>query len=255
MDKMLYLSMTGAKNVMLQQATTAHNMANVHTHGYKRDFPVFRALPVVGQGAPTRITVTDSTIGHDMRPGTLNYTGNPTDFAIATPGLVAVAADDGEEAYTRQGGLLPGADGILRNYEGRAYMGDGGGPIAVPPNARLYLQEDGRILASDPVVGGDGDPQEIGQLRLINPPHRALYKGPDGLFRVSDATPAQEAPEQLLLNPVRVVAGYLENSNVNAADAMVQMINHARQFELNVRMMQTADQNARTATQLLSIER
>jgi flagellar basal-body rod protein FlgF len=251
MDKMLYISMTGAKNIMLQQATTAHNLANVHTAGYKQDFVVFRALPVVGPGAPTRVSVTDNTVGHDLRPGSLNFTGNPLDFALASEGVLAVAADNGEEAYTRQGSVVVGFDGVLRNNAGRILLSDGGAPITVPTNAVLTIQSDGSILVQQ---AGEGNLRQeaVGKLKIINPDPKSLYKGPDGLFRVSNDFVAQN-PRVAPRTPARVVASYIENSNVNAAEAMVQMINHARQFDLNIKVMQTADQNARNATQLLSI--
>jgi len=114
MDKMLYLAMNGAKHVEWQQATETHNLANVHTNGFKADLVSFRALPVVGDGAPTRVYQVDNTVGHDLSQGALQQTGNDFDFALTTAGFFAVQLPDGTEAYTRDGGFELDATGTMR---------------------------------------------------------------------------------------------------------------------------------------------
>lgn len=245
MDRMIFLAMNGAKHVDWQQTTTAHNLANVNTNGYKADQVAFRALPVIGDGAPTRTYVVDNTIGHDMRQGSLQATGNNFDFALGGPGFFAVQSPAGAEAYTRDGGIVVDNTGTLRNPAGLAILGDGG-PIVIPVGTQPQLMEDGTVFAI-PQSGVDRTPQNVGKIKLVNPGEKATYKAEDGLFRlnaggVADADPAMQ-----------IKPGFLEASNVNTIEAMVQMINHSRAFEMNMKLVSTADQNERSATQILSL--
>ncbi|BAK76354.1 flagellar basal-body rod protein FlgF [Pseudogulbenkiania sp. NH8B] len=245
MDRMIYLAMTGAKHVMTQQATTSQNLANVHTNGYKADQVSFRALPVVGDGAPTRTYVVDNTIGHDLSQGSLQQTGNDTDFALGTPGFFTVQTADGREAYSRDGGFVADPNGMLRTRSGLPILGDGG-PITVPTGSSVVIGPDGTVVTT-PTSGADRTPQIAGQLKLVNPGERAVYKGEDGLFRLNAGGNATASDD------VKVVSGALEGSNVNAVESLVQMISHARQFDLNVKLMQTSDQNEQKASQILAL--
>ncbi|MDC7718501.1 flagellar basal body rod protein FlgF [Vogesella sp. DC21W] len=243
MDKMIYLAMTSAKHVELQQATTANNLANIHTTGFKAELNAFRALPVVGDGAPTRIYQVDNTVGHDLSQGAMQLTGNNFDFAIAGPGFFAVEAPNGGEAYTRDGGFLLDSGGVLRTRTGMAIAGDGG-QLVMPQGALPDLRQDGTLFA---IPANGGQPQEIGKLKLVNPVANEVYKGEDGLFRLNSGQDADADPT------VKVKAGYLEGSNVNAVDSLVQMISHAKHYDLSVKLMQNAEQNSKQATQILSV--
>ncbi|BBF86050.1 flagellar basal-body rod protein FlgF [Aquitalea magnusonii] len=245
MDKMLYLAMTGAKHIDLQQATTANNLSNANTNAFKADLASFRALPVVGPGAPTRTYVVDNTIGHDMSQGSLMHTGSPSDFALGSPGFFAVQASDGNEAYTRDGGYVLDANGMMRTRSGLPIMGDGG-PITVPTGYQVQLGQDGSVIGV-PLNGTDRTPQLLGQIKLVNPGNKEVYKGPDGLFRMNNGDTATADTN------VKLVPETLEASNVNAVESLVQMISHGRQYDLNIKLMQNADQNDQKATQLLSM--
>ena len=242
---MLYVAMNGAKHVELQQSTTANNLANVHTNGFKAELVAFRALPVVGDGTPTRAFTVDSTVGHDESQGPLQQTGNDADFAVSGRGYFAVQDAQGNEAYTRDGGFVVDENGLMRTRSGRAIVGDGG-PITVPQNAQILVGEDGTVSA----VQTDQIPrtvQVIDRIKLVSGEKGAFYKGSDGLFRLNAGGEAERD------DVARVKTGVLEGSNVNAVEALTQMISHARHYELNVKLMQNADQNARRADQLLSL--
>lgn len=245
MDKMLYLAMTGAKNVDLQQATTANNLSNINTNAFKADLASFRALPVVGPGAPTRTYVVDNTIGHDLSQGSLLHTGSASDFALGSPGFFAVQTADGGEAYTRNGGYVLDANGMMRTRSGLPITGDGG-PITVPTGYQVMLGQDGSVMGV-PQNGADRTPQLLGQIKLVNPEAKEIYKGPDGLFRMNNGDNAAADAT------VKLVPETLEASNVNAVDSLVQMISHGRQYDLNIKLMQNADQNDQKATQLLAM--
>ncbi|MCG9039970.1 flagellar basal-body rod protein FlgF [Laribacter hongkongensis] len=245
MDKMLYIAMNGAKHVELQQQTTANNLANAHTPGFKAELNAFRALPVVGDGTPTRAYSVDHTTGHDESQGPMITTGNDQDFAVRGRGWFAVQDPQGNEAYTRAGGFVLDENGIMRTRDGRVIVGEGG-PITVPPNSQVMIGEDGTVSA----VQTDQIPrtvQVVDRIKLVGGEPRDLFKGEDGLFRRRDGQIAEAD------DGVRVATGMLEGSNVNPVDALTQMISHSRQFEFNVKLMQNADQNARRADQLLSI--
>jgi flagellar basal-body rod protein FlgF len=245
MDRMIYLAMNGAKHVAWQQATTANNLANVNTNGFKAEQVSFRALPVQGEGAPTRTYVVDNTIGYDATQGPLQQTGNPNDFALGTPGFFAVQTPDGQEAYTRAGGFVLDETGLMRTNGGLAILGDGG-PITVPLGSKPQITQDGLVLAV-PQSGADRTPQIVGQLKLVKPADKTdVYKGEDGLFHTQDGAPLQADQS------VKVVSGAQEASNVNPVDSLIQMISHTRAYELNVKLMHAADQNAQSATQLLA---
>lgn len=245
MDRMLFLAMNGAKHVAWQQATTANNLANVNTNGFKADLVSFRALPVVGDGAPTRTYVVDNTVGHDLSQGSLLHTGNASDFAIGSPGFFAVQAPDGSEAYSRDGGYVLDTTGMMRTRTGLPILGDGG-PITVPTGMRVQLGEDGSVMAT-PQSGTDRTPQLVGQIKMVNPTAKEVYKGEDGLFRINGGGTAQADAN------VKLVPETLESSNVNAVESLVQMISHGRQYDLNVKLMQSSDQNDQKATQLLAM--
>jgi len=155
----------------------------------------------------------------------------------------AVQAADGSEAYTRSGSLQLNANGILQTQAGQTVLGEGG-PISVPPHTSLMIAADGTISIV-PVGQGPETTSQVGRIKLVNPPAESLVRGEDGLFRVNDGT---DAPADA---NVRVASGVLETSNVNVADAMVNMIELSRHFDLQVKAMRTAEENAAASAQLL----
>jgi len=244
-DRMLYVAMSGAKQVMEQQAAVANNMANVSTPGFRAQIANFRAVPVVGQEAPTRAFVAATTPGADFTHGPLTETGRALDVAVSGSGWLVVQTPDGGEAYTRVGNLQVGADGQLLTMGARPVVGEGGA-LVLPPGAQVQIASNGAITArgaGDPLVGV----AEVGRLKLVNPPTTDLVRGDDGLFRMRDGLPPAEADAA-----VTVASGVVEGSNVNPVEAMVSMIAQARSFEMQMKSMQTANENAQSANKLLA---
>ena len=199
----------------------------------------FRAVPVRGDGASTRVYALESTIGHDTRPGPVQSTGRPLDVAVQGKSWLAVQALDGAEAYTRAGSLQVNAEGQLVTPSGLPVLGDGG-PITVGVNAAVEIAGDGSITATT----GNGRPQQVGRLKLVTPEGN-LNRGTDGLFRA----PEGDAP----VDPsARVQSGALEGSNVSPVETMVAMIAAARQFEQQMKMLQGAEQREQGAAKLLA---
>ena len=238
MDRMIYLSMSGAKATMQRQELISNNLANVSTNGFRAELTALRSVPVVGDGASTRAFVLETTPGYNAEPGPISSTGRNLDVAMQVNAWLSVQGLDGIEAYTRAGSLDVNAEGQLVTRSGLTVLGDGG-PITVPPNAQVLVGEDGTLSATV----GNGRSQAIGRLKLVTP-EAPLTRGTDGLFRSTDPLPADTT--------ARLRGGVLEGSNANPIDAMVAMIAAARQFEQQMKMMQTAQEKEQVATKLLS---
>ncbi len=242
MDRMIYIAMTGARQVMEQQATVSHNLANVNTTGFRAQVDSFRAVPVQGPSLPTRAYALDATTGADFAQGAIRETGNPLDVALKGNGWLVMQAADGSELYTRNGELRLTPAGLLTGQGGLAVAGDNG-PITLPPDGRVVISDDGTVSSRD----ARGVSTIVGRIRLVNPPPEQLQRGDDGFFRTRDGQPAQADAG------VRLTPGSLENSNVNAVDAMVNMISLSRAFELQMNLLKNAESNEAKASQILSM--
>jgi len=242
MDRMIYLSMSGAKATMQRQDTLAHNLANVSTTGFRAQLAAFRAVPVEGSGASTRVYALETTPGYDATPGPVSGTGRNLDVAMKDNAWLAVQALDGTEAYTRGGSLDVSADGNLVTRTGLTVLGDGG-PVQVPPDTEVSISPDGTITASS--TAANGRPTTIGRLKLVTP-EAPLTRGTDGLFRGADGELDADTN-------ARVQDGALEGSNVSAVETMISMITAARQFEAQMKILQTAESDEKAAAQLLSM--
>ena len=244
MDRALYIAMTGAKHNMLAQTNHANNMANLNTTGFRADFEQARSMGVYyGDGLPTRAYAMTESPAADFTSGPMNVTGNELDVAIQGAGFIAVQAPDGTEAYTRAGNLSIDVTGMLRTANGLPVLG-GGGPINVPENEKVQIGADGTIS----IVGlGQGAEAmtEVGRIRLVNPDPKNLEKGDDSLFRQRDGVNANPTEE------VRIKTGMLEGSNVNAINEFTQILSLSRQYEMQVKLMKTAEENSAASAQLL----
>lgn len=185
-----------------------------------------------------------STPGADFSAGPMNATGRDLDVAMQDDAWLAVQATNGDEAYTRRGDLQVDGDGVL-NSAGRPVIGEGG-PIIVPLGAKLSMGADGTLSA----IGAGEDPDalvQIGRVKLVNGGEADLQRGEDGLFRGPEgALPMDEN--------ARLVSGALEGSNVSPVESMVAMIDNGRRYEMQMKVIDTADQNAQRADSLLSIQ-
>ncbi len=243
MDRLIYTAMTGAKQALEKQATTAHNLANATTTGFRAQIDQFRAVPVQGAPLATRAFVVDSTTGSDLRAGAIQHTGRELDVAVQGDGWIAVQAPDGSEAYTRNGSLKMDENGVLLTRDGLTVLGDGG-PLSIPPGRNIALGKDGTVSLVPDGSAATGL-TSVGRLKLVNPPQADLVRGDDGLFRLKDGNAAEVDPK------VTLISGALESSNVNVVDEMVNMISLARQFEMHMKILQNAESNDTKAAQLL----
>jgi flagellar basal-body rod protein FlgF len=240
---MLYVAMTGAKETLRAQTVNNHNLANVSTTGFRADLAAFQSRAVDGSGYASRVYATNSSIGWDKSVGAMLSTGRDLDVAINGPGWIAVQGPDGKEAYTRAGDLQVDPTGQLTTANGRPVLGDSG-PINIPPYTSIFVARDGSISLVAQGQTPDAT-STVGRIKLVNPPDDQVERGDDGLFRMKDGS---VAPAD---STVQLGSGELESSNVNAAEAMVNMIELARQFEMQVKAIKAADENGSVASQLL----
>lgn len=245
MDHLIYTAMSGANASAHRQAVLSNNLANASTNGFRAELSTFRAVPVRGDGTPTRVLALEATAGHLDTPGSAQRTGRSLDAMTTGNSWFAVQALDGTESYTRNGSFEVSSDGTLKTSSGLAVLSDGGAPITVPTGAEIAIGFDGNLSAKV----GNQPPTGVGRLKLITPTtDDPLKRGSDGLFRATSGDPLPSDTN------ARVQVGALEGSNVNAIETMVGMIQTARQFETQMRLLQTAESNDRSADKLLSMQ-
>lgn len=243
MDKSLYVAMTGAKDILDAQGVNNFNLSNASTTGFKADLAAFQSQAVTGSGYASRVYATASSIGWDQTQGALTTTGRPLDVAVQGQGLIAVQGPNGQEAYTRNGDLHVTPDGLLVTSTGQVVLGDSG-PISIPPSTSIKIADDGTVS-----VLPQGQPAQslavIGRIKLVNPDPSTLTRESGGLFQLAGGGSAPGDAS------VKLSSGVLESSNVDLASAMVNMIDLARNFQLQVKAMKSADDNASASSQLL----
>lgn len=245
MDRMLYISMNAAQQTMLAQATNANNLANVNTTGFRADLEQFRSMPVFGEGLPTRVYSMTERPATDYQQGSVQSTGRELDISVQGEGFIAVMGKDGREGYTRAGDLHVTEFGQLVTGTGLQVMGEGG-PIAIPPAEKMDIGVDGTISIR-PIGGAENELAIIDRIKLVKPDLQNVFKDSDGLMRMADGS---EAP---LDATVKVASGTIEGSNVNAVGALVNMIELQRKYEMQVKMMSTAEENSATSARMLQI--
>lgn len=244
MDHLIYTSMTGASATANRQAVLANNLANAATNGFRAEMVSFRAVPVQGDGARTRVFSLETTSGYLDTPGPVQRTGRNLDAMPQGNSWFAVQGLDGTEAYTRTGSFEVTAQGQLVNSLGQTVLSDGGAPIDVPPDSQITLGNDGTVN----VRTGDQPVQVLARIKLATPTaDNPLQRGDDGLFRPRGGEPLASDVN------ARIQTGAVEGSNVNAVETMVGMIAAAREFEHQMRLLQTAETNDKSASQLLSV--
>jgi flagellar basal-body rod protein FlgF len=245
MDKSLYIAMSGAKQTLLAQTANANNLANSQTSGFKSDLEQFRSMPVYGPGYPTRVYAMTERPGTDLSPGTMQQSGRELDVAIEGDGWLAVNGPDGKEAYTRAGDLRMTPEGLLQTGTGLQVLGQDG-PITIPPAQKLEIGKDGTISIV-PLGGNASNTAVIDRIKLVKPDLKNMEKLNDGLMHLKDKKIAEASTD------VSLVQGALEGSNVNTISAMVDMIELSKNFELQTKVMKSADENASASARLMQM--
>ena len=238
------LAMSGASQNTQAMQAHANNLANISTTGFRRDFEQARAMPVFGDSFPARVFAMSERPATDFTAGALQETGRDLDVAAKGDAWIAVQAPDGGEAYVRTGSLEIDALGQLRTGDGLPVLGNGG-PIAIPPEEKIEIGEDGTIT----VRGQGNNPNALAtvdRIKLVTPDPKQLEKGTDGMIRMKQGQPAPQPDAN-----ATVQSGFLEASNVNAVEEMTSILALSRQFELHVKMMRTAEDDSQAMARVL----
>jgi flagellar basal-body rod protein FlgF len=246
MDKSLYIAMTGASASLRAQGSVAHNLANADTVGFQATLAGTIAAPITGPGLQSRVPVMAKNMGVSSAGGAIMTTGNPLDVALQGEHWLAVQDSAGGVAYTRAGDLKLSINGLLTTASGRPVLDQGGAPMAIPPSESIHIGGDGTISVV-PVGQPASTMSAVGRLQVVQAQTRDLVRGEDGLMHAArGAEPPPPAAGNVL------TSGMLEGSNVDGTAMLVSMIQLARQFEMQVRVLQSGDETARAANTLLS---
>lgn len=243
MDRMIYVALTGAREALRAQTVVSHNLANVGTTGFRALRHSVEAEAVPGAGFASRVNPVGQPEAWDASSGVMTATGRDLDIAIQGQGWIAVQDANGNEAYTRAGNLRINTSGLLETATGELVLGNGG-PISLPEYQELFIGADGQIS----LVPKGQSPDSLAQadrIKLVNPPAADLVQRGDGLFRMKDGSGAAADAS------VRIASGQLESSNVNPAQALVEMIEISRAYEMQVRAMHNAEENDAAAARLM----
>jgi len=245
MDRLIYTAMTGANAATQLTSVLSNNLANASTNGFRAEMTAYRSVPLEGSGASTRVFALEATTGYKNSTGPAQRTNNTMDAMTQGNSWFAVQGLDGTEAYTRNGAMQISSTGTLVNTAGLPILSDGGAPIDVPPNAELSIGTDGTITSK---TAGQ-PPNTLGRLKLVTPTaDDPLRRGADGLFRAASGNPLNSDAT------AKLQTGALEGSNVNSVEAMVGLIQAARQFENNMKLLTSAESNDKAASQLLNVQ-
>ena len=245
MDHLIYTAMTGANAAASRQAILSNNLANASTNGFRAQLETYRAVPIQGQGASTRVFAVEATAGYSDKAGPATRTGRNLDAMNVGNSWFAVQGFDGNEAYTRNGQFEINAQGTLVTGNGLTVLSSDGSPITVPQDSQISIANDGNVTAKI----GSQPANSIGRLKLATPTaDDPLQRGADALFHTASGDPMPND------DTAQVQPGMLEGSNVNPIETMVGMIQTARQFEAQTKLMTTAESNDRSAAELLSMQ-
>ncbi len=231
----MHINMHNLKQAMIAQVdrnnVVANNLANINTTGFKKDmlfFDAFNKQLDLREGEQQRV---------DFQPGQLVNTSNPLDLALAGQGFFTIETDTGV-AYTREGHFKLSADGFLQTQSGHSVMGESGPVIILGEHIKpeqITITEDGEVYSDDELVD---------RLQVVDFENRnRLKKIGENMFV------AQQGAEEVEPESVSVRQGYLEGSNVNPADEMIQLIEVQRQFETMQKMVRSLDDVFRMAAE------
>lgn len=241
MDNLLYVATSGASRVFKAQHVRSNNLSNADTTGFRADMERVQSVKLDGTGFDGRTMVVTNSAATRFDFADLVKTGRSLDIAINGQGFFTVQTPDGNEAYTRAGNIKVDQEGnaLVNGFP----LVSEGGPLVLPPFQSIEVGEKGVISIIPP--GGNAQ-QEVGQLKLVNPEFDQLQKQSDGLLH------SRNGGEFAADERVVVAAEHLEGSNVSAIDELVGVMSLTRNFEMQVRMMKTAETIAKSGNRLIS---
>ena len=234
MDRIAQVSLNTMRQLNQSQRLIAANLANQNTVGFRRDidFNVGSVYLQANNAVEDRVFSTTSKVGVDTLNGSLIATERPLDVALSGEGYMVASTPKGEQTLTRRGDLTTDVDGMLKNGDGNTIIGDAG-PIKLPPYEKIEISNDGTI--SYQPVGGEGNLMvPAGRITLVSVPNENITKGLDSFLRPANGVIPQADSK------ITLASGFIESSNVNSVESMVDMIQYQRAYELQVKMIGVA---------------
>ncbi len=241
MDSLLFTAMSGASRVLEAQHVHSNNLSNADTAGFRADMERATSVPIHGSGFDGRTMVVTNSAMTRFDSGDITQTGRALDVAIMGDGYLTVQAPDGKEAYTRAGNIKADEFGNL-SIDGFAVQGQDG-PMVLPQYQKVEISDRGLVSIIPP---GGGAEVQVGQLKLVKPQDGQLQKGSDSLLHTVDGNPLAAD------DTVQLAAEHIEGSNVSPIDELLNVMSLTRNFEMQVRMMKSAEKLADAGNKLMN---
>ncbi|SHO55669.1 flagellar basal-body rod protein FlgF [Vibrio quintilis] len=241
MDSLLFTATSGASRVLKAQHVRSNNLSNADTAGFRADMERVQSVALQGSGFDGRTMVVTNSASTRFDTGDVVETGRALDVAVTGKGYLTVQTPDGDEAYTRAGNIAVDSQGNL-SVNGFPLLGENG-PLTLPEYQKVEVSERGQISVIPP--GGNAEVQ-VGTMKLVNPEMNQLQKESDSLLhRVGGGN--FDVDQTVTLAPE-----HLEGSNVSAIDELMNVMSLTRNFQMQVRMMKTAETLAKAGNKLMS---
>ena len=249
MDRMAQTALNSLKMLMENQAATAHNLANVNTPGFKQDVTTDFSSVFLNRenGLEPRIISSRNTGGFSVEQGQMENTGSPLDVAIKNDGYFIIQPkNEGSIAFSRRGDFQLNENGELLDGAGNKVLDEGLQPIVIPAFRTITISSEGQIFIQPLGAELDAPPVEIGMIGTAVPDENIkLKKSLDGHIRIipNINENGEEEPIAIESNQqARLINGFLEKSNVNAIDEMVNSLDYQRKFEMHIKFIQMAEE-------------
>ena len=259
MDRMVQTALNSMKMLMENQVATAHNLSNLSTPGFKQDVVTdFSSIYLNRQeGLEPRIVAAREVGKFSVEQGMLDNTKNPMDVAINGDGYFVVRPNNAEPAFSRRGDFSVNENGELLDGAGNKVLDAGMQPLVIPAFREINITAQGEILIQ-PIAAAPGElPVNAGTIATYVPQEGDLLKKSlDGKIRFDPNVNEDGTIEQIPIEPnqqAKLAVGFLEKSNVNAVEEMVNTIDQMRKFEMHVKLIQMAEELDQAGTSLLRI--
>jgi len=240
----LYTGMAGLQSITARMEAVASNLANAQTPGYAAVQAMTEAASYQGSNAPAGADAVALTPGPDLTQGPLTRTGDPLNIGLSGNSWLEVQTNSGN-ALTRNGTLQISADGILTDSSGDPILNTGGQPISLPSLTKLEIGTDGTI-SGVPASNPSGPTQTFGQINLVATPVGTLTPLSGSLYSPPAGANLAESTDGALHQ------GYLNDSNVDPTQSMIEMIDDSRSYQLQTDMMKNQSSASQGLNTLLA---
>ena len=258
MDRMSQTALNSMKMLMENQIATAHNLANLNTPGFRQDVITDFSSVYMNRenGLEPRIVTAREVGKFSVEQGALDSTQNPMDVAINNNGYFIIQPKNGgNPALSRRGDFQVNENGELLDGAGNQVLDAGLQPIIIPAFRDINISSQGEILI-DALGAEPGElPVNIGEIGTLVPEEGAkLKKTLDGHIRYETIVNEEGIEEIVPIEPnqqAKLMSGFLEKSNVNAIEEMVNTIDQMRKFEMHVKMIQMTEELDAAGTSMM----